>query len=134
MSEQNSRVVEILNETKLNWNVKTEKVVTESGIVLDNFSALVREDTNEALSVRSDSYYPYQNYELVELLDRVSGLTGLSIHNGGSFGGGKKVFIQLKSNNLRIGNDRVEGYLTGINSFDGSTSLAILCIIQRTTI
>lgn len=124
MSEQNSRVVEILNETKLNWNVKTEKVVTESGIVLDNFSALVREDTNEALSVRSDSYYPYQNYELVELLDRVSGLTGLSIHNGGSFGGGKKVFIQLKSNNLRIGNDRVEGYLTGINSFDGSTSLA----------
>jgi hypothetical protein len=124
MSEQNSRVVEILNETNLNWNVKTEKVVTESGIVLDNFSALVREDTNEALSVRSESYYPYQNYELVELLDRVSGLTGLSIHNGGSFGGGKKVFIQLKSNNLRIGNDRVEGFLTGINSFDGSTSLA----------
>jgi hypothetical protein len=124
MSEENSRVVEILNKSNLNWNVKTEKVVTESGVVLDNFSALVREDTNEPLSVRSDSYYPYQNYELVELLDRVSGLTGLSIHNGGSFGGGKKVFIQLKSNNLRIGNDRVEGYLTGINSFDGSTSLA----------
>jgi hypothetical protein len=124
MSGENSRVVEILNKSNLNWNVKTEKVVTESGIVLDNFSALVREDTNEPLSVRSDSYYPYQNYELVELLDRVSGLTGLSIHNGGSFGGGKKVFIQLKSNNLRIGNDRVEGYLTGINSFDGSTSLA----------
>jgi hypothetical protein len=124
MSEENSRVVEILNKSNLNWNVKTEKVVTESGVVLDNFSALVREDTNEPLSVRSDSYYPYQNYELVELLDRVSGLTGLSIHNGGSFGGGKKVFIQLKSNNLRIGNDRVEGYLTGINSFDGTTSLA----------
>lgn len=124
MSEQNPRVIEILNQTNLNWNVKTEKVTTESGIILDGYSALVREDTNVPLSVRSESYYPYQNYELVELLDRVSGLTGLSIHKGGSFGDGQKVFIQLKSNNLRVGNDRVEGYLTGINSFDGTTSLA----------
>lgn len=124
MSEQNLRVEEILNKANLNWNVRTEKVTTESGIILDGYSALVREDTNTPLSVRSESYYPYQNTELVELLDRVSGLTGLSIHKGGFFGEGQKVFIQLKSNNLRIGNDRVEGYLTGINSFDGTTSLA----------
>jgi hypothetical protein len=124
MSDQNLRVVEILNKANLNWNVKSEKVTTESGITLDGYSALVRKDTNVPLSVRSESYYPYQNYELVELLDRVSGLTGLSIHKGGFFGEGQKVFIQLKSNNLRIGNDRVEGYLTGINSFDGTTSLA----------
>jgi len=124
MSNQDSRVVEILNKANLNWNVKSEKVTTESGITLDGYSALVREDTNTPLSVRSESYYPYQNYELVELLDRVSGLTGLSIHKGGFFGEGQKVFIQLKSNNLKIGNDRVEGYLTGINSFDGTTSLA----------
>jgi hypothetical protein len=124
MSSQDSRVVEILNKANLNWNVKSEKVTTESGITLDGYSALVREDTNVPLSVRSESYYPYQNYDLVELLDRVSGLTGLSIHKGGFFGEGQKVFIQLKSNNLRIGNDRVEGYLTGINSFDGTTSLA----------
>jgi hypothetical protein len=124
MSEKNLRVIEILDEAKLNWNVRTEKVITDSGIILDGYTALVRDDTNVPLSVRSESYYPYQNYELVELLDRVSGLTGLSIHKGGSFGEGKKVFIQLKSNNLRIGNDRVEGFLTGINSFDGTTSLA----------
>lgn len=124
MNESNPRVIEILNEANLNWNVKSDKVITESGIVLDGYTALVREDTNVPLSVRSESYYPYQNYELVELLDRVSGLTGLSIHKGGFFGEGQKVFIQLKSNNLRVGNDRVEGYLTGINSFDGTTSLA----------
>jgi hypothetical protein len=124
MNESNPRVLEILNETNLNWNVKSEKVSTESGIILDGYTALVREDTNVPLSVRSESYYPYQNYDLVELLDRVSGLTGLSIHKGGFFGEGQKVFIQLKSNNLRVGNDRVEGYLTGINSFDGTTSLA----------
>lgn len=60
----------------------------------------------------------------MELLHRVSGQTGLEIHKGGFFGDGQKVFVQLKSNDLRLGTDRVEGYLTGINSFDGSTSLA----------
>ena len=124
MNDNNPRVVELLNQTNLNWNVRSEKVQTESGLILDGYNALVREDTNVALSVRGEGYYPYQNHELVELLDRVSGLTGLSIHRGGFFGDGQKVFIQLKSNNLRLGNDRVEGYLTGINSFDGTTSLA----------
>lgn len=119
-----TRVEEILNKSKLNWTVRTEQVQTESGIILDGYNALVREDTNKALSVRSNSYYPYQNQELVELLDRVSGQTGLEIHKGGFFGDGQKVYIQLKSNDLKLGTDRIEGYLTGINSFDGSTSLA----------
>lgn len=124
MEQTNSRVIELLDKTNLNWKVKSESVMTESGIQLEGYTALVREDTNTPLSVRSDTYYPFQNYELVELLDRVSGLTGLEIHRGGSFGDGRKVYIQLKSNDLKIGNDRVEGFLTGINSFDGTTSLA----------
>jgi hypothetical protein len=124
MTEQNSEVVGLLNQTDLNWKVRSESITTESGVSLDGYTALVRDDTNVPLSVRSDSYYPYQNYDLVELLHRVSGMTGLQIHRGGFFGEGQKVFIQLKSDNLRIGNDRVEGFLTGINSFDGTTSLA----------
>jgi hypothetical protein len=59
-----------------------------------------------------------------ELLDKVSQQVGLPIHRGGSFGDGEKVFIQLKSNDFRLGNDKLEGYITGVNSFDGSTSLA----------
>ena len=114
---------EILEQTGLDWNVRTEKTQTLSGIELDKV-ALVREDTNEVLGIHSDSYSTYQNSQMVDLLQRVSSLTGLDIHKGGEFGGGKKVFIQLKSNDLKLGNDRVEGFVTGINSFDGSTSLA----------
>lgn len=114
---------EILQQTGLDWNVRIEKTFTESGIELDRIG-LVREDTNQILGVHSNGYVPYQNDQLVELLQRVSSLTGLEIHKGGNFGGGKKVYIQLKSNDLKLGNDRVEGYVTGINSFDGSTSLA----------
>lgn len=114
---------EVLQQTGLDWNVRIEKTFTESGIELDKIG-LIREDTNDVLGVHSNGYTPYQNYQLVELLQRVSSLTGLEIHKGGEFGKGKKVYIQLKSNDLKLGNDKVEGFVTGINSFDGSTSLA----------
>lgn len=118
-----TRIESLLDQTKLNWKVRQEGVVTESGIVLPNI-AVIREDTNKVLGVHSDGYNVYQNEQLLELLDRVSGLTGLAIHRGGYFRDGQKVYIQLKSNDLKLGDDRVEGYITGINSFDGSTSLS----------
>jgi phage/plasmid-like protein (TIGR03299 family) len=124
MEQLTSRVQDLLNQTGLNWNVITEGITTESGITLDGYKAIVREDTKTPLSIRSDEYYPYQNHELIELLDKVSNQTGLELKKGGFFKDGARVYVQLKSNDLRIGNDRVEGYLTGINSFDGSTSLA----------
>ena len=114
---------EILVQTGLDWNVRSEETQTVSGIKLDKV-ALVREDTNQILGVHSNGYATYQNSQLADLLQKVSSSTGLDIHRGGEFGGGKKVFIQLKSNDLKLGNDKVEGFVTGINSFDGSTSLA----------
>ena len=108
----------------LNWSVKKEGLITTSGIELKNDVAIVREDTNKVLSVMGKDYQAYQNSELIELLERVAKTTGMPVKRSGSFGEGEKVYIQLKSNDLKLGNDRIEGYLTGINSFDGSTSLA----------
>lgn len=62
---------EILVQTGLDWNVRTEKTQTLSGIELDKV-ALVREDTNEVLGIHSDSYSTYQNSQMVDLLDRKS--------------------------------------------------------------
>lgn len=111
-------------ENNLNWKVRQEPIQTESGIIIPNRMAIIREDTNTPLSVMAESYQPYQNHELIELLEKVSNQTGMEIKKSGLFGDGEKVYIQLKSNDLKMGNDKVEGYLTGINSFDGSTSLA----------
>jgi phage/plasmid-like protein (TIGR03299 family) len=119
-----TRTEEVLNQVGLNWTVRQEALTTESGIIIPNQKAIVREDTNSVLAVHGEGYYPYQNYQLIELLDKVSQQVGLPIHRGGHFGDGKKVFIQLKSNDLKLGTDRVEGYITGVNSFDGTTSLA----------
>ena len=122
--EQDKRITDILIQSDLNWKVRTESITTESGLILDGYTAIVRDDINVPLSVRSDGYHPYQNHQLIELLDRVSNQTGLELKKGGHFKDGARVYVQLKSNDLKLGNDRVEGYLTGINSFDGSTSLA----------
>jgi len=124
MTEQSNRIQDVLNETGLNWTVRQETLNTESGIVVPKQMAIVREDTNTVLAVHGEGYFPYQNHQLIELLDKVSNQIGLPIHRGGMFGDGAKVFIQLKSNDLKLGTDRVEGFITGVNSFDGSTSLA----------
>jgi hypothetical protein len=125
MENQTKSIQDILNQTNLNWKVSMEPIQTISGIPVEGTFAVVRQDINKAFpKTFSDQYQPYQNHELIELLDKVSGKTGLEIHKGGSFKGGARVFVQLKSNDLKLGTDRVEGFLTGINSFDGSTSLA----------
>jgi phage/plasmid-like protein (TIGR03299 family) len=118
------RINQVLNQTGLNWTVREETVTTESGIIVPKTKAIIRDDNNSVLSVHGEGYQPFQNHQMIELLDKVSQQVGLPIHKGGYFGEGEKVFLQLKSNDLKLGDDRIEGYITGVNSFDGSTSLA----------
>jgi hypothetical protein len=114
----------ILEKANLDWSVRTERLVTaESNLMTDN-SAIIREDKNVILGVHSSSYVALQNSEMMDILDRVSGKMGLPLHKGGYFGNGEKVYIQLKTEDMRLGNDQIKGYLTCVNSFDGSTSLA----------
>jgi phage/plasmid-like protein (TIGR03299 family) len=114
----------MLAKAGLNWNVNSEPLQTVSGILIPDRIALVREDTQKVLGIHTPSYVPYQNDELLELLFRISGQSGLKVHTGGSFKGGEKVWFQLKSNDLVLPNDRIEGFISGFNSFDGKTSLA----------
>jgi len=121
---ETGNIQEILKEVGLDWTVSKQKIVTEFGIDVSDYRAIVRDDIKKPLSVMGSKYQPYQNEELLKLLFEVSKKTGLSITNGGMFGDGQKVFIQLKTDDLKMTKgDRVEGYITGINSFDGSTSL-----------
>jgi len=114
----------MLVKAGLNWKVNSEPIQTVSGILIPDRIALVREDTNKVLGIHTENYSPYQNDELLELLFRISQQSGLAVHTGGSFKGGEKVWFQLKSADLKLGNDKIEGYVSGFNSFDGRTALA----------
>lgn len=121
MNEQ----IEMLENLRLNWEVSKQPIQTVSGIAIPDKIAIMRNDTNKVLGIHGTNYDPYQNHELMELLYQIGGQTGLQIHSGGSFKGGGKIWFQLKSDNLSLNGDTIEGYLSGFNSFDGSSSLGL---------
>lgn len=124
--ENAEKVAALLDKFGLRWAVNKQPLYLEDGTKTP-YVGIVREDTKTVFASCKDSYNPYQNSELAELLIRIADIGGYEIHTGGMFKEGAKVFVQLKSGNIieNIGknNDKVIGYTTGINSHDGSTSL-----------
>jgi len=123
---------EILGKAGLDWTVRTETVKTASGIIIPKTKCVIREANDDdvesvdiPLGIHKENYEPFQNHELLELLYQIGQKSDLELHNGGLFGNGEKVWFQLKSGSHNMpGNDRVDGFITGINSFDGRSSLA----------
>ena len=116
----------MLDKFNLNWSVSKQRLLLQNGTETPYYG-IVRDDNSTVFTTCKEAYTPFQNAQLAEMLIRISEKTGYSIHSGGSFNGGAKVYLQLESPNkiIGIGNnyDKVEGFLTGINSHDGSTSL-----------
>jgi len=120
-----STQIQMLEEIGLNWTVSKQPIQTVSGIEIPDRIAIMRDDTEDVLGIHGKNYDPYQNHELMELLHQIGGKTGLSIHSGGFFKGGGKIWFQLKSDDLSLNGDVIEGFLSGFNSFDGSSSLGL---------
>lgn len=120
------RVASMLDQFGLRWSVSKQKLFLPNGTET-KFSAVVRDDNNDVFTTCKDGYVPYQNSELAELLLRISEKTGFTIHSGGEFNGGGKVYLQLNTGNeiRNIGKDNtsVKGFVTGINGHDATTSL-----------
>ena len=128
-STQGEKVWNILEQYGLDWAVskRAVKVLSdEQEIINTDFYGVMRDDTKKVFNTVKAGYEVYQNWELVELLQKVANETDLNIDNGGSFNDGGKIFLQLNSGQATgIGenNDTIEKKITAINSHDGSTSL-----------
>lgn len=120
------RVATMLDNYGLRWSVSKQSLLLPDGTD-SGYKAIVRDDNSHVFTTCKDSYVPYQNSELAELLIRISDKTGYGVHSGGEFNGGGKVYLQLNTGNeikhLGKNNTTVKGYVTGINGHDGSTSL-----------
>lgn len=115
---------EMLVSKGLDWKVSKEPIQTVSGIYIPDQIALVREDTQAVLGIHTEGYDPYQNEELLDLLYKISNQSGLEVHTGGCFQGGKLVWFQLKSDEYTLGTDKIRGFISGMNGFNGRHSLA----------
>jgi phage/plasmid-like protein (TIGR03299 family) len=124
-------VSELLDKYGLRWTVSKQQLYLADGVETPYF-AVVKDvtdpdDVPQVFQTCKDSYVPYQNSELAELLIRIADQGGYKIHSGGEFNNGAKVYLQLESGNeiKNIGknNTKVLGYISGINSHDGTTAL-----------
>lgn len=123
-SKNNVNAVELLLNANLLWSVRKEGLKTESGILAPDHVAIVREDTSDILGVHKSGYTPLQNQQMAEILLELSHKADLPIHSAGSFKKGARVFLQLKTDGMNLNGDRVQGFLTALNSYDGSVSLS----------
>lgn len=119
-------VAALLDKFGLRWTVSKQPLKLTTGEDT-GFYGIVRDDTRRTYSTCKDSYVPFQNSELAELLIRIADKTGYQIHSGGEFNGGGKIYLQLNTGNeiknLGANKTTVKGYVTGINSHDGTTAL-----------
>lgn len=116
------KTFEILENTNLNWSVNKKPLLSNCGLSTESFG-LFRNDNNKWLGTVGKRYVPYQNAALVETIVKASeGISNTIV--GGSFGQGKKVYLQISLEDKQIENDTVKRYITAINSHDGSTSIA----------
>lgn len=131
---------EIIKDLRLDYDViRTPLYFMKDGVYesISGKSAYVREDLNTTntrfngtlLGIMSPNYVPLQNITLVETAQAIADKNDMPILGGGSFDGGKKVYIQLKSQDLELTyangkTDRVIGIISLINSHDGSTPLS----------
>jgi hypothetical protein len=123
------KIIEHLKNIDLNWTARTEKIKTsQTGIVLPNKLAVIRNDNNKIIGIQPQTYEIFQNHEMLETVYHIS--QNIKYETGGMFDGGAKTYFQFKTDDLKLINsngkiDTVKGYLTIINSFDDAKALAI---------
>jgi len=119
---------EAITAANLNWNVTQEDVlINNSGTLakVPSYKAVVREDNRKVLSIMKETYKPVQNIEAFAFFDSVVG-TGQAIYDtAGSIFEGRKIFLvaKLPEELKATDSDKIEQYLTLMNSHDGSSAL-----------
>lgn len=147
-NQRQESIVKMLDAYELNWKIVkiplirsidiADKIINphgeESGIksvrvnkqTATPFYSIEREDTHQTFWASRKSYEPFQNYQLAELLYKISERTGYELHGGGELSGGAKVFLQLNTgeeNGIGENRDTIRKFVTALNSHDGQTAM-----------
>ncbi len=119
---------EVLETAGLMWPVEQWELMTATGKFIDSHKAIARGDNGNILGVVGKNYEPIQNHVAFAFADALLAETkGGTFENAGVFRGGRRIILQAKlgQNFDAIGNDRVDSYITFLNSHDGSSSLRV---------
>lgn len=117
------RTFELLEASGLNWTVNRLPLCGPDGEPTDSFG-IFRNDNKKWLGTVGNKYEVMQNAELAEAIVEACEGSGMEATKGGSFSGGRKVYIHAELPETVIGNSGVKRYVTGLSSHDGSTAIA----------
>lgn len=112
----------------LDWEVKTEKLKTETGIDVTSKNAVVRQDDQSILGIVGNQYKPLQNKDAFNFFEPFIENNMATLETAGSLYNGAIVFIlaKINSDNIVVNDeDQVEKYILLSNSHDGSQALRI---------
>lgn len=123
--ERPATAADAIKASNLGWTVSRRPIMTTCGIDIPGKVAIVRDDNSLPLSVMSEAYSPVQNVEAFAFFDSVVGTGGAFYETAGSVFQGKKIFLVAKLPEYLLAGreDRIDQYLTLVNSHDGSSAL-----------
>ena len=122
---------EAIKFAALDYGVEKRKVYTQQNeyenpqILIPNYYATIRTDTQKVLGVVGKDYEVVQNADAFSFFDAIVGGDGIMYETAGALGNGERIFITAKlPGYIKVGNnDLVEKYLFLTTSHDGFGSI-----------
>ena len=118
---------EVLEQTGMNWIADQQELITAAGINVHSHKAIIREDNKSVLGIVGKGYEPVQNSTAFAFMDTLVQDHKATFEYLYEIDGGSKTIVQARigdSFEVREG-DKVQSYLTMINSFNGTTPFTV---------
>ena len=121
---------EAIKAANMEWEVSLHPIYSGFAEMkeVDDFKAVIRQDTGEVLGIRKQKYTPYQNKDAFKVLDPFIGEGQAVWNTAGVLGKGERVWILAKlPGQLEVTkNDVIDKYFLLTNSHDGSTGIKLM--------
>ena len=105
--------LQMMQKAGVDWEVEQQKIVTETGIEINDKVALVRTSDNTLLDVTGKDWKPVQNEEAFTFFSEFVAAGDMEMHTAGSLREGRNVWAlaKVKESFDVFGEDRVDSYL-----------------------
>lgn len=117
--------VNAIVSAELNWSVEKKSLYIQDDefVELEDDCAIYRSDTKKHLGLCGRVYQPVQNIRAFEFMDSVS--EHINYEYGGTFGGGKQVFLcaSIPQANFMVGHHEHKAYINLLNPHTGKEAI-----------
>ncbi len=115
---------EAIKVAGLDWEVRKERVFSETGIEIPGFFATTRSTDKKVYGMVTDKYQVVQNKDAFAFVDNLLG-GDVKYETAGSLFDGRKVWMLARMPEFSINGDKVESYCVISNSHDGKSAVQV---------